>query len=750
MPAPTFTQEDRPIAVTTPLGKDFLLLESFSGSEQLSRPFQYDLSLLAKEDDTVSFDKLLGKAVTVTVRGEDGKAARHINGIVTGLAEGERVVTDGGGTPFTRYYAEIAPKIWMLSKVVRNRIFQNKNVPDILKAVFEGYDVSNKIQGTFEPRDYCVQYRESDLDFACRLMEDEGIYFYFDHTDSKHTLVYGDTPQGHAAIEPSPDVNYYAEGTSESGESIMGWTKRQRVRAGKVTLWDYHFEMADRKDHFESLETIAGNTKVGTKPHSRTAGGADALELYTPSAGFAARFDGIAPGGSEQAGNLSKISPDGRRTAKVRLREETWPGVVIDGMSDVRRLVGGRTFKLVGHPHANGTFLLVRIDMAASIEGAYTSGGARTLAFRNQFTALPGDTPFAPARSTTKPRAEGLQSAVVVGPQGQEIFTDKYGRIKVQFHWDRAGKYDQDSSCWVRVATPWAGQQWGAIHIPRIGHEVLVAFEEADPDQPICVGSLYNAVNMPPYKLPDMMTKSGIMSRSTTKGDAKTFNELRFEDKKGVEEIYFHAERDFNRVVENNDSLKVGFETKAGGDRVVQIFNNESIVIGGGKGEAKDGSHKLDVFNSQTITIGSGKAQAASGSQTLTVYKDRITTIQTGNDKLTVDKGGRFVTVTTGNDEHLVKTGNRSVEISTGNDTLKVALGNQKTNVSAGWSKLEAMQSIELKVGASYIKIDPSGIQMKGMQIKIEGDIAVQVKAAIAKVEASGILILKGGVTMIN
>lgn len=750
MPDPTFTQDDRPIAVSTPLAKDLLLLESFAGAEELSRPFQFELSLLAKEDATVAFDQLLGKPVSVTIRGEDGKAARYVHGIVTGLAEGERVVAEGGGTPFTRYHADVAPKVWLLSKVIRNRIFQQKSVPDILTEVFKGYDISNKIQSAYEPRDYCVQYHESDLDFACRLMEDEGIFFYFDHAESKHTLVLGDTPQGHVPLDKSPDVNYYAEGTSDAGESVMTWKKRQRVRSGKVTLWDYHFEMADRKDHFESVETVAGNTTVGTKTHAKTAGGAADLEQFLTQAGFAARFDGIAPGGAEAAANLSKISPDGRQTAKVRLREETWPGVVVEGVSDVKRLVAGRTFKLAGHPTANGNYTLTRVDLAASIEGAYTSGSARPLAYRNHFVAVPGDSPFAPVRSTPKPRAVGLQTAVVVGPAGQEIFTDKYSRIKVQFPWHREGKSDQDSSCWVRVATSWAGQQWGAIHIPRIGHEVLIGFEEADPDQPICVGSLYNAVNMPPYKLPDYMTKSGIMSRSTTKGDATTFNELRFEDKKGAEEIFFHAERDFFREVENNDKLRVGFETKADGNRLVEIFNNEDIVVGDAKGQAKDGSQTLKVFNSQTVTIGSGEGKAKDGSQTLTVYKNRTTTIKTGDDKLTVDKGGRFVTITTGNDEHVISKGNRTVDISKGNDTLTIAMGNQKTSVTSGSSKLDAMQSIELKVGSSLLKITPAGIELKGMQIKIEGEVLVGVKAAIVKVEGSGMVAIKGGITTID
>jgi type VI secretion system secreted protein VgrG len=357
--------------------------------------------------------------------------------------------------------------------------------------------------------------------------------------------------------------------------------------------------------------------------------------------------------------------------------------------------------------------------------------------------------PYAPAEKTPRPRIPGPQTAVVVGPAGEEIFTDKYSRVKVQFPWDRDGKNDAASSCWVRVGTLWAGTQWGAIHIPRIGQEVIVAFEDGDPDRPIIVGSVYNADNMPPYTLPDNRTQSGVKSRSSLKGTAENFNELRFEDKKDSEEIYFHAEKNFNRVVENNDTLKVGFLKKDKGDRTVEVFNNESISIGGGKGEAADGSQTVDIFNNQKLTVGSGKGNAKDGSQTITVYKNRTTLIETGDETLTVDKGKRTEEVE-GNDTLTVRTGNRAVTIKTGNDDLTVSSGNLTIKVSAGTASVEAAQKIELKCGGSTITMEPAKITIKSPMVTVQGDAKVDVKSPMTTVTGDGVLTLKGGVVLIN
>ena len=328
--------------------------------------------------------------------------------------------------------------------------------------------------------------------------------------------------------------------------------------------------------------------------------------------------------------------------------------------------------------------------------GAYRSSDEEVFHYENRFRCLPLEIPFRPARETPRPVVHGTQTAVVVGPPGEEIFTDKYGRIKVQFHWDRDGKNDADSSCWVRVATPWAGQQWGVIHIPRVGQEVVVAFEEGDPDRPIMVGSVYNAAMMPPYKLPDNKTQSGVKTRSTLKGGDKNFNELRFEDKKDSEDIYFHAEKDFHRVVEHDDDLKVGHD------------------------------------------------------QTIEVKNDRTEKVKEGDEKVTIEKGNRTIVVETGDDAHQIKKGNRDVQIDMGNDTLTIKMGNQTTKLNLGASSTEAMQSIELKVGQSSIKLDPTGVTIQGLMITITGQVQTQVSGLMTTISGSAMLQESGGIIMIG
>jgi type VI secretion system secreted protein VgrG len=326
----------------------------------------------------------------------------------------------------------------------------------------------------------------------------------------------------------------------------------------------------------------------------------------------------------------------------------------------------------------------------------YRSGESEEFIYQNQFTCTPSGLPYRPARESPKPFVQGTQTAVVVGPPGEEIFTDKYGRVKVQFHWDRKGKNNADSSCWVRVGTPWAGKNWGMIHIPRIGQEVIVDFEEGDPDRPIIIGSVYNADMMPPYDLPANKTQSGVKSRSSQNGTPANFNELRFEDKKGAEDIYFHAEKDFHRVVENDDDLKVG------NNQTIQVANNRTEVV------------------------------------------------QKGHEKVTIEKGNRSVTLGMGNDTHQIKMGNRDVKIDMGNDALTIKMGNQTTKLDLGKSQTEALQSIELKVGQSSIKLDQMGVTIKGMKVSVEGQILTEVKGLMTNVNATAILQVKGGLTMIG
>ena len=397
------------------------------------------------------------------------------------------------------------------------------------------------------------------------------------------------------------------------------------------------------------------------------------------------------------------------------MAQETLPAVVITGESECRSFTSGWQFTLTSHPHANGAYVLTRVEHSASIEGSYTTNNPPTLAYDNRFECIPLGLPFVPPRTTPRPVVAGTQPAVVVGPPGEEIFTDKYSRIKGQFDWDRLGKKNADSSCWVRVATPWAGKQWGTIHIPRVGMEVAVAFEEGDPDRPICVGAVYNAAQMPPYALPDNKTQSGVKSRSSLKGDAENFNEICFEDKKGEELLYIRAEKDQKIAVENDEAHWVGH------DRTKEVDRDEVVVIGHDRTET--------VKHDETITIEHDRTETVKNDETITIEHNRTETVK--NDETITIHNNRTETVEQGNEQVTIKTGNRIVEISTGNETLNIKTGNQSTKLDLGASTLEAMQSITLKVGQNSIVITQAGITIKGLLIAIEGSIMIKETAPI-------------------
>src|SRR5262249_12530283 len=390
---------------------------------------------------------------------------------------------------------------WLWTKNVQSRIFQQKSVPDILKEVLKGLDFSSEIQGTFEPRDYCVQYRESDFDFASRLMEEEGIYYFFKHTSDGHKLVLANTPQSHPAVAGPAQIKYEEiHGASREDERINEWIKSQEIRTAKQTLRDHCFELPT--DDLEEAKPIVESVQVGKVSHKFKVGANSSLENYDFPGRYAQRFDGIDPGGSPQSSNIQKIFPDKKRTVDIRIQEEATPGLVVEAQSDCRLLTSGHKFTLSGHFDADGSYVVTELDHTASIEGSYVQDTRKGTVYANTFHCIPAALVYRPQRRTPKARVDGTQTAVVVGPAGKEIFTDKYGRVKVQFFWDRQGKKDANSSCWIRVGTLWGGKQWGGIHVPRIGQEVIVAFEEGDPDQPIIVGSVYNADQMPPYALP--------------------------------------------------------------------------------------------------------------------------------------------------------------------------------------------------------------------------------------------------------
>jgi type VI secretion system secreted protein VgrG len=482
----------------------------------------------------------------------------------------------------------------------------------------------------------------------------------------------------------------------------------------------------------------------------------------------------VDPGGGDRAADVQKIFEDNKRTAGIRMQEEAAQSLEIEGTGNLHPFEAGRNFTLKDHPNADGVYVLTEVTHSARYAATYETGKAgEDEPYENTFTCIPEALPYRPARETPRPIVRGSQTAVVVGPSGEEIFTDKYGRVKVQFPWDRQGQLDASSSCWVRVSTPWAGKQWGMIHIPRIGQEVVVDFLEGDPDQPIVVGSVWNADQMPPYALPDNRTQSGIKSRSSLKGEPAHFNELRFEDKKGSEQVYFHAEKDFRRVVENNDDLTVGIESKEG-SQTIKVHKDRTItVLKGHETTTIDEGNRVQTVKkgNETLTVGKGNRtisvdtgnelhEIKTGTRTLKVNGDdlhqiakgkRSLIVETGDDEHVVKKGKRTVLVETGDDVHTVKMGKRSVSIEMGNDELSIKMGNHTTKLDLGKYGAEAMQGIELKVGQSSILIDQMGVTIKGMMITVDGQLMTTVKAGVMlDMKGSAMAKLGGGITMIG
>ena len=552
-----YKQTDRPLKITTPLGPDILLLHKLKFSEEISHLFDLRVQMVADLKDEVKFDKIVGQSITVEMLLLDG-SKRYFNGIVNRFSQGAR------DEKFMHFRARVVPKLWLLSKKVRSRIFQHITVPDILKQVLTGFDVSYEIAGTYYQRDFCVQYRESDFAFASRLMEEEGIYYFFKHSDGNHQMVVTDIPNKHPTVPGAASAIYEElSGDTRTDMRVTAWRKTQNLRSGEYTLWDHCFELPG--NHLEAKEKTIATLPVGKVTHKLNLAN-DSLEIYDFPGLYAQRFDGIDPSGGDRPSDIQHIFEDRTRTVRLRMEQEEVLGIRIDGSSDCGQFTAGHKFSLERHFDADGGYVLTGVQHQATDE-SYRSDEPDAEAFKysNRFRAIPEALRYRPQRVTEKPVIAGLQTATVVGPSGEEIFVDKFGRVKVQFHWDREGQLNEKSSCWVRVAQVWAGKNWGAFFWPRIGHEVVVTFEEGDPDQPLITGSVYNTDNMPPFTLPLRKKLGGIKSASVSGNPKENFNGIVFFDEKDHEHTSLHSERNMTLHAEYDVRTKVG---RHRGDRV--------------------------------------------------------------------------------------------------------------------------------------------------------------------------------------
>ena len=471
------------------------------------------------------------------------------------------------------------------------RIFQNLAVPDILKKLLDGIDVAWELQGSYQPREYCVQYRETDFNFLSRLMEEEGIFYFFRFAKDSHKLVISDNKASHHDMPGQSSLIYDdVSGGVRDETRISGWVKTQELGPGKYSMQDYNFE--NPQTNLLSSQDILPAATVGKITHKLKVGGNDKFEIYD------------YPGRYENKGQ-------GKDTAKHAMELMEVSQFVILGESNGYYLTPGYRFALTNHPNAEGSYILTSVTHSASEGGFHSGSELGRNHYANSFRSIPFSLLFRPPQSATKPHVWGCQTAVVVGPSGEEIYADKYGRVKVQFHWDREGQRDQSSSCWIRVATHWAGRNWGAVHLPRIGQEVVVDFLEGDPDRPIVVGSVYNAMNMPPYGLPANKTQSGIMSDSSPRSGG--YNQIRFEDMQGSEEVLIHAQKDMNTTVEN--------------DETIEVKNNRTTSI--------DMDDKTTVGKNMTLTVQADRTATIYGKDSETIYQDSTVTIM-GSESRTV------------------------------------------------------------------------------------------------------------------
>ncbi len=755
--------QKRTFELTTPLGKDVLLFYRMTAIEELGRLGNWHLEALSEKGD-VKLDDILAKQVGVKVEMHDG-ATRHFTGYVTRFAQ------IGMHGRYHHYRAEVHPWFWFLTRTADCRIFQELTVPDIIKKVFGEFgftDYKLALTGSFRTRDYCVQYRETDFNFLSRLMEEEGIYYFFKHDQGKNTLMLVNSYSGHSAYPGCEKLPYMAPGRllRPDQDHLTNWHLEREVQPGKFVLDDY--------DPLKPSVDLAVNTTI-----SRAHGEAK-HEIY------------------DYPGEYT-VTADGEHYVKVRAEEAHAQWEICRAETNARGLACGSLLTLSGHPRddQNREYLIVSAHHEMQSSEYESATGETAAEYACHFTAMHSKQPFRPQRLTRRPFVQGPQTAVVTGPAGDEIYTDKYGRVKVQFFWDREGKKDQNTTCWVRVSHPWAGKNWGMIHIPRIGQEVIVDFLEGDPDQPIITGRVYNAEQMPPWELPGNKTQSGILTRSSLGGSGANANAIRFEDKKGSEQVWIHAEKNQDIEVENDETHWVGHDRKktidhdettlVKHDRTETVDNNETITVHGMRTETVDKNETITIHQNrkervdinETVSIGANRTEDVGANETITVTANRSVTVNANetktvavqrthtvgaNETITVGAAqeitvgaaqavtvGAAQTVSVGAnqstdvgaDQSLSVGGNQSESVSgnasksvDGNDSLAVkgdksakVDGADSTKVTKAFS-VDSDDSITLKTGDASITMKKDGtITIKGKDITIQGSGKINVKA---------------------
>lgn len=663
-----FSQATRRIAIETPLGPDVLVLTGIDGVEEISRLSCFHVRMLS-ERDSITAAEIVGKNVTAVMR-DDDDTPHFINGYV------RTFVNQGTGDRGTVYRAEVVPWLWFLTRRTDCRIFQEKSVPQIVEEVFReaGFTDFEFNVGSYGKRTYCVQYRESDYDFVARLLEQEGIFYYFRHTNGKHVLVLGDKAAAYTQASDA-GVRYVSRASyDDTSSDITSWEHRYEFRSGRVMLHDFNFETPQESiaSRGRTLLPISGNQRC---------------ELYDYPGDYLER------GGGEQR-------------ALVRMQEEEAAFDTVYGAGKCRSFRPGHVFTIREHTHAherNARYVVTRVEHHADSSTFVAGADVAEETYRNEFICIPATVVFRPARITPRSYVRGPQTAVVVGPAGDEIYTDKYGRAKVQFHWDRCGTKNDRSSCWLRVSQSWAGKEFGGVAIPRIGHEVIVDFLEGDPDRPIITGRVYNSDQTAPQTLPEpevtlpkgkkpiaamqgraqelpaCKTRTTFKTNSSPGGGAG--NEMCFDDDAGKELFFLNCVKDAVSTVGNDQTTTIG--------------NNCEIYVCNDLLECIGRNHDLKIGSNQEAVIGAN--------QTVKIGGNREEEIK-GNQKITIK----------GKDE-LIITMNQLTDVGTDIERkAKVSIKDSSAQI-----EISATAQLKLVCGGSSITLTPALIQIQAPLVKI-------------------------------
>jgi type VI secretion system secreted protein VgrG len=694
----------------------------FSGSEAIGQLYRFDI-VVSSEDAELDLASAVGSGATLTL--SNGTSQRHIHGMVLAFE------LETAETTRCHYRATIVPELWKAHKRQQIRIFQAQSANDIIASVLSGSGLSLssfslKLEGSYAPREYCVQYRESDWAFISRLMQEEGMFCYFTHAEGSHELVVTDNVGGAASVGDAV-VFRPVTGLEADAESIATFRYRHALRPDLVSLGDYNF--------------VKPSLDLGA------AAGGGSLEVY------------------DYPGNYD--DPDlGATRARIRAEECQVAAALGTGTSNCMRLGAGHAFAMSEHPRdLDRGYLLVSVTH----RGVHHSRDDGRPVYNNEFVCTPDDVPYRLPRVTPKPSIHGVQTAIVTGPAGEEIYTDEHGRVKVQFHWDRLGKRDENSSCWIRVSQMWAGAGWGAMHLPRVGHEVVVSFVEGDPDRPIITGRVYHGTNVPPYVLPAEKTKSTFKSESTTGGGGA--NELMFEDAKGNEEVYLHAQKDLTLHAENDCKETFGHNhvLDVGNTRDKTVASDESETIGGSKTIQVAGTHTETIAFAETITVGLASVHTVGGAFIESIGAAKTSTV--GGASTETVGGGKEVSI--GADRSVNVTGDSTLgvggarkisvtkdyQLTIDKDSTTTVKGNADEQVGK-YKSSDVGEAYVLTVGKGKISVKKDGtILVEGKDVTIKGSGAIKIDAAkkidlttsaTINVKGKGAIKVKGSAVDVN